>query len=110
MSVQVGQVPTPQGISALLRKAGFSRSQRAGHSWYSPGYQVRKSAADSTAVYVEHAGGSGGMSREQRMAWAVKYAEVIRAAGWTVTGPEPGMWPQLTVTARPVLSLPGLED
>lgn len=107
MRVQVGQVPTPQGISALLRKAGFSRSEASGRFWRSSGYRVGKSYTDSTTVHVEYVTSSGGPPPGQREAWLGKYAAAIRAAGWTVTGPEPDAWPRLTVMPRPV---PGTSD
>lgn len=98
MRAQVGQVPTPQGISALLKRAGFRRSTWEGR-WASTGYRARKRGDE---VRVTYHGSSMGTSRETEAAWCAQYAKVIRDAGWQVDEAEPPAWPQLTVSARPI--------
>ena len=76
--------PTPQGISALLRKAGFERSEVTsmharnwGRSYreYSDGYQVRKSPGSVTVTRRPR-------DVATRDEWLTKYAEAISGAGY----------------------------
>lgn len=87
--------PSPQGISALLRKAGFGRSTfspgRMGLRRYSPGYLVTAGYPESM-VEVCHRGGDE--AECERMLAA--YAEAVRAAGWCAA------WSKRRTT-RPVL-------
>jgi hypothetical protein len=92
--------PTPQGISALLKRAGFERSVSSAtriKGWrnYSEGYSVT-GYRDEVNVrhHTGYARGSG--AAERRDTALAQYAEAIRAAGWHVTGPEHD---ELTVTA-----------
>ena len=75
------KVPTPQGISALLRKAGFERaviSARGGNS----GFKVEKCRARENAVKVytyfqlQH-------PDESYRAMLRRYAKTIEAAGYS---------------------------
>ena len=74
--------PSPQGISALLRKAGFTRAiskLRGGVS----GYSVSKLGA-GPAVEVRYSSVTMSTSNMYRYACLAKYAEVIADAGYTV--------------------------
>lgn len=106
---------TPQGISALLRRAGFRRSvitnpQSRGwgreYSQRSDGFQVKGITSAPgmpwQSVAVRHMTGrmasdTAVVARKKDM--LAQYAEVIRAAGWAVTGPAKEGWQELTVTA-----------
>jgi hypothetical protein len=93
--------PTPQAISALLRKAGFERSvSRAtrikGWRESSAGYYV---TGYKDEVNVRHMLGFS-RDEEARDRMLARYAEAIRAAGWQVTGPTP-VGRELVVTAPP---------
>lgn len=73
--------PTPQGISALLKRAGFERaviSIRGGNS----GFQVTKCRVRENAVKIRQYFYLGGAS-DQRYREALRgYAKVIEAAGY----------------------------
>ena len=78
--------PTPQGISALLRKAGFRRSTQGSIQW-TEGYQVYKHHNVAGAVTVQYqpgamAGFAAGKARQRERLAA--YTETIEAAGFTV--------------------------
>lgn len=90
------KTPTPQGISALLRKAGFERAEviRKGrhHGENTAGYRVHKAPGEvrvnhwpatvpPTARTTEFAA----EERRQTLEMLGRYAEAIEAAGWTVT-------------------------
>jgi hypothetical protein len=81
--------PTPQGISALLRKAGFERSiawksgQIRNMTQRTDGYIVTAHVHLTGAVTVEHRGRD--LSEEQQHAVISAYAAAIRAKGWQVT-------------------------
>jgi hypothetical protein len=75
------KAPTPQGISALLRKAGFERaviSIRGGTS----GYQVTKCRARAEAVKVRQYFTLGGTSLQRYRHELRRYAKAIEAAGY----------------------------
>lgn len=75
------KTPAPQAISALLRKAGFTRAiskLRGGAS----GFGVSKLGID--AVEVRYASITMGTSNERRLTQLAKYAEAIEAAGFAV--------------------------
>jgi len=76
--------PTPQGISALLRKAGFQRSERTGRMGYSSGFAVSKSYGTEGSVRVRYTTWSMGGGQEIRLRQLAKYVPVIEAAGWSV--------------------------
>jgi hypothetical protein len=84
--------PTPQGISALLRKAGFGRSvtlSRAKlHHRYTAGFYVRGAGAE---VYVRWrpktplltpSAAQAARNRATALKMAGRHAEAIKAAGW----------------------------
>jgi hypothetical protein len=87
--------PTPQGISALLRKAGFTRAVigiRGGNS----GFKVTKCRARENAVEVRQYFQLSVSSLEPYRDKLRRYAEVIEAAGY---GTEAGTY-HLIVTAK----------
>lgn len=84
--------PTPQAISALLRKAGFERSETLSRaSWHhrhTAGFYVR---GDEAAAYVGHRAATPPLTpsaaqAERNKATALemtaKYVEALTAAGW----------------------------
>jgi len=79
--------PTPQAISALLRKAGFNRSRRlqsGGTMSRSTGYVVLKSYADDGRVIVRHNRWSLLPNDAADDAALARYREAITAAGYEV--------------------------
>lgn len=85
--------PTPQAISALLKRAGFERAQVQRFTLTS-GFRVTKSRAHPDAVRVEYL--TGPREHESfRPGRLAAYAETITDDGWTV---ETGEY-ELTVTA-----------
>ena len=83
--------PTPQGISALLRKAGHKRSVSSksrikGMTEHSDGYEVYKHPDFDGVVHVEHHSGvlRGAQAQERRSNKLVAYAESIQASGFAV--------------------------
>lgn len=97
--------PTPQGISSLLRKAGFSRSESSSTAvkgWrnYSRGYVVRGSGPGT--VTVRHEDGKFRPDDEDHKRSAdmeTQYAEAIRVAGYAVEVREGGYFGAMIVTA-----------
>ena len=89
--------PTPQGISALLKKAGhdrvtFSKSRIRGLREYSAGFRATKPIGypDGTVeVQWWPSSFSHSPQTEQRVAWLARYAEAITAAGWAVDRSRP---------------------
>jgi hypothetical protein len=84
--------PTPQAISALLRKAGFKRSEKlprtASYDRYSAGFHVR---GDKTAAYagwrpetplLSLSAAEAKRSEATALEMAGKYARTIQRAGW----------------------------
>ena len=96
--------PTPQGISALLRRAGFDRSvSRAtrikGWRESSEGYMVTGYRDEVTVRHMAGFGRGPNADRRKRDMLA-KYAEAIRAEGWAVAEPAEGdILQDLIVTA-----------
>jgi hypothetical protein len=87
--------PTPQGISALLKRAYYVRGvpkMRGGVS----GYRVRQGAPGE--VLVNRYSSLMGASREQELLLLDGYARVIRGAGYNVTLDDRTRW--LVVTAN----------
>jgi hypothetical protein len=84
--------PTPQGISALLRKEGFTKSESSATAvkgWRnrSRGYRVSRAYGEDGAVHVEHETGLfriGDADRERAMRELERYAEVLTAHGYAV--------------------------
>jgi hypothetical protein len=99
--------PTPQGISALLRKAGFKRSesnstQIRGYRNRSSGFVASKRGDGEVAVYLE----TGffmidDAMRRRRAADEGAYADVIEAAGYAVERGGGGMFSPVVVRALP---------
>jgi hypothetical protein len=88
--------PTPQGISALLRKAGFDRAEviRGGrrHGENTAGYHVHAMAGEvrvnhwpATVLPTARTTKFAQEERRQTLEMLDRYAEAIQAAGWTVT-------------------------
>lgn len=99
--------PTPQGISALLRKAGFERSVRSttrvrGYSSRSQGYVVGGGKVSAVTVYHED---SSFMRTDATVERCVReqarYAEAIEAAGYAVERGSGGLFGPLIVRALP---------
>ena len=95
--------PTPQGISALLKRAGFERSTSSpsrikGWRNYTAGYQVN--ARYPSGAEVTHRVGfdRGPRADAERARMLAAYAEAIRAAGWHVVTTSR---PRLIVSAPP---------
>jgi hypothetical protein len=87
--------PTPQGISALLKRAGFQRAalEARGRGGHCSGFRVTKNY--SGGVRVRHAFLTGG--RQDPKPHLARYAAVIESAGWGVDASEY----ELVVTAKP---------
>lgn len=103
----IARQPTPQGISSLLKRAGFERSVSSAtriKGWRnnSEGYRCEKSYGIDGGVLVRHYTGfdRGEAAHARRDEELARYAEAIKAAGWaayrTETGPD-----GLLVTANP---------
>jgi len=96
--------PAPQGISALLRKAGFERSARsvARFSGRTRGYVVGGRTDGSVAAYYED--GNSFRITDATVARQVqeqgRYAEAIEAAGYTVERGTGGLFGPLIVRAK----------
>lgn len=80
--------PTPQGISALLKRAGFTKSVRTPRMGSSSGYQVAKDYGNLNGVAVRHITWSMNPPENIVSEWLSKYADAISAAGYAVTRPE----------------------
>jgi hypothetical protein len=96
--------PTPQGISRLLRKAGFTRSTYGdkGVMWNeaSPGYSAWKTFhgdhSEHPYVAVQHVTRSEGDWDERKAesrSWLEKYAAVLRGAGFAAVVRDRGTEP-----------------
>ena len=82
---------TPQGISALLARAGYARSQRKpsmikGLREHTDGFLVVRSDRCEGAVEVDHVTSTINrhMPEERREKMLTAYTETLTAAGWTV--------------------------
>lgn len=83
--------PTAQAISALLKRAGFSKSVRTPRMDSSSGYQVAKDYGNIHSVggvAVRHITWSMNPPGNVVSEWLGKYADAIVAAGYAVTWPE----------------------
>lgn len=87
--------PTPQGISALLKRAGHTRAQATGRAWGAAGYQSRQDWT-GPGVRVTYHHPSGRVGPEHVSAMLAKYKTAIRDAGWRV---ETGVGQVLIVSA-----------
>jgi hypothetical protein len=101
------KTPTPQGISALLRKAGFKRSESStsrvrGFRNRSSGFVVSRRGDGEVAVYHETGFFMTDDAIEGRRAEQEgRYADVIEAAGYTVERGAGGMFAPVVVRAMP---------
>jgi len=105
----MGKQPTPQGISALLRKAGFDRSVSSStriRGWreWTEGFKV--SRYDAGRVQVEYRPSSfraRETSDEQIKAMLDRYSEPVEAAGFQVKDDGTGlrMWLMVSATTDP---------
>jgi hypothetical protein len=99
--------PTAQGISRLLGKAGIARSEThsngriKGLTEHSAGYVVtREDGSESVRVKVTPGTFNRGPAARQRADDVLsRCADVIRAAGWTVTADNYGAAPNLVISA-----------
>jgi hypothetical protein len=88
--------PTPHGISDLLRKAGFERSEGA----YNEGFVVNKYQDRVAVIYeqdVSRVGGVAAQVREHEQLAA--YTRAIEAAGFKVQQDQVGYALSLIVSA-----------
>lgn len=100
------KAPTAPGISALLRKAGFTRSQSSATAikgWrdHSFGYVVHHHHEGGVSVY--HETGHFRVTDETHRRQAgqeEKYAKAIEEAGYAVRRQEGGYFNPLIVTAK----------
>jgi hypothetical protein len=88
------KIPSPQGISRLLKDAGFKRSAYEGRSGASSGYRVGKAYTsvilqDGTVIEAEkavkvthHFWSMGGTPSARYRQELERYAPVIEAAGY----------------------------
>jgi hypothetical protein len=82
VSTVKSKAPTPQGISALLRKAGFDRAEYKKNWIAKAGYRATK-AVRGEGVEVRH-DFLLRQSSDARRAMLARYAEAITAGGWSV--------------------------
>lgn len=98
--------PTPQGISALLRKAGFKRSESStsrvrGFRNRSAGFVVSRRSDGEVAVYHETGFFMIDDAIEGRRAEQEgRYADAIEEAGYTVERGAGGMFAPVVVRAK----------
>ena len=98
MTTTKGKIPTQRGISMLLARAGFERSVRSasrirGMHNHSDGYVVTAGDDDGT-VLVRHTTFSWrpvGRDLETIARMEDRYADAIRAAGFTVAREDDGL-------------------
>ncbi len=77
--------PTPQAISALLRKAGHVRAEKLANSGNTRGFKVSRSRMDDGVVLVnfwEHSDLRTDPAVHRQM--LARYAEDLAKAGWGV--------------------------
>ena len=76
--------PTPQGVSALLRRAGHERALTRTRGRNTEGYRVKRSPHDSDAVLVNWWADSSSMADERAKhdQTLKSYADIISAAGY----------------------------
>ncbi len=91
--------PTPQGISALLKRAGFTRSEPMERSGRNSGFLVNRDHGHGGTVRVRHyfrmmGADQDGSIRKEKLA---AYTKTITEAGWAVEAGEH----ELIVTAAP---------
>jgi hypothetical protein len=99
------KIPTPQSISALLKRAGYERSESSttrikGWRSYSYGYIVKGRGPGEVRVY--HVSGMFAPTDEalaENRKMEARYAETIEAAGYTVARTLSGN-PTVLVTAK----------
>jgi hypothetical protein len=76
--------PTPQGISALLAKAGFTRAIVKASAAGCAGFAVTADRSRSDAVRVRYRSWSMVGPNSRSAERNADYAKAIRDAGWTV--------------------------
>ena len=81
------KTPTPQGVSALLKRAGFQRGKRVIRGTVI-GYEVSRDYGTG-AVRVEHVSFSMNPADAVTAGALAKYAEAVTAAGYAVITPSP---------------------
>lgn len=79
-----GNAPTPQGISALLHRAGHERAITRTRGRNTEGYRVKRSPHDSDAVLVNWWADSSSLAdqRAKHDQTLRQFADVISAAGY----------------------------
>ena len=97
--------PTPQGISALLRKAGFTRSETRsgmirGLKESSEGYRVSRYRDDQVAVQHRPGFARGAAAQVREHEKLNAYAKAIEDAGFGVQRDQVGFSTSLIVTAQ----------
>lgn len=98
--------PTPQGISSLLKRAGFARSEKRstrikGWTESSQGYRVTRYREDGVAVHHEPGFARGAAAQVREHEKLTAYAKAIEEAGWKVQRDQVGFSTSLIVTAQP---------
>ena len=103
--------PTASGISRLLAKAGFERSESSAtriKGWrnHSEGFTVSSHFGCPGEVQVEHTTGydRGPNAAGRRDETLGEYANAITAAGYDVKRDETWAFPRLIVTAKEALT------
>jgi hypothetical protein len=93
------KTPTPQAVSALLKRSGFKRSGlRSDGINDTGGYAVGKVYQGEGIVRVRHYFLSMGAGMDRHRAQLERYAEVITAAGYAAELQDDGR--KLIVTAK----------
>jgi hypothetical protein len=90
------RTPTPQSISALLKRAGFTRADSRSDSGFAAGKIYL--GEDKGAVRVRHYFSSMGTPDAQHRAQLERYAEAITEAGYAAEIDDDGR--RLIVTAE----------
>lgn len=101
------KTPTPQGISALLRKAGFEKSVTSTtrvRGWHSRSWGFVVRGYMKGIVYVHHEDGGHMQTDEAQVARVreqERYAVAIESAGYAVERGEGGYFGPIIVRALP---------
>jgi hypothetical protein len=94
--------PTPQGISALLKNAGFKRSVTSksrirGMSEHSAGYEIHKHGSETVEVLYQPGVNRNAAWTEEKL---VAFTEAIEAGGFSVQRGREGIVSSLIVSAN----------
>lgn len=98
--------PTPQGISALLRKAGFEKSTTRpgrirGFREWTEGYEVTKYHGGGVSVkWCPHSLRARGNNEDREQEMLDRYRKVIEDAGYAVADGSTALTGKLLVTAK----------